>query len=220
MRQFSDDGVLPTFPTAQRPYSRPRRSRLGGTSHFRKQIYQRDLWVQPLSDATGRFRDTSPEFFQNNQAMVHRLVPWLNRELNCLLAPQDNRLSYVLELILRMIKQHHISSRQFREAIQQYMGDNYMHFIHEFYQFARSPYDMYGFDDNANYEPGVRLQAEEVAISESSEDEMDYEPRIGVTDAAVAEAADFFAVRLNVHACMPVSLSNVECCMCSQIRRT
>ena len=167
LRQYRDAGVLPRSTTSRQP----RRSRLTGTSNFRRQTYQRDLWVRPLTDFTGRYRETTPEFFQLNPAMTHRLVPWLNRELNVLLTSHETRLAYVLEMILGMLKQHHIRSRPFREALRQYMGGNTEHFVHEFYQFARSPYDMYGFDENAEYQPRNNLQHEEVAVSESSEDE-------------------------------------------------
>ena len=168
MRQFAQEGVLP-----RQTERRPMRSRLTGTSNFRRRTYQRDLWVRPLSDVTGRYRETTPEFFQLNPAMTHRLVPWLNRELNVLLVSHENRLSYVLELILRLITQFHIRSRAFREAVQSYIGSHTEHFIHEFFQFARSPYDMYGFDENADYQPRNNLQQEEVmAISESSDEDV------------------------------------------------
>jgi E3 ubiquitin-protein ligase Topors len=168
LRQFSEDGVLPN---AQRPRGM---SRITGTSSFRRRTYAKDLWVQPLSDITGRYRETTPEFFQLNPAMTHRLVPWLNRELNVLLTNQDHR-SYVLDMIIRLITQHHILSRHFRDALQQYTAENTEHFIHEFYQFARSPYDMYGFDENAQYDRRERqFNFEEVAVesSESSDDEV------------------------------------------------
>ncbi|XP_032788026.1 E3 ubiquitin-protein ligase Topors isoform X2 [Daphnia magna] len=167
MRQFAQEGVLP-----HATERRPTRSRLTGTSTFRRRAYQRDLWVRPLSDITGRYRETTPEFFQLNPAMTHRLVPWLNRELNVLLVNHENRLSYVLQLILRLITQLHIRSRAFREAIQSYIGAYTEHFIHEFFQFARSPYDMYGFDENADYQPRNNLQQEEVAVSESSDEDV------------------------------------------------
>lgn len=165
MRDF-ENGVLPTTLT------RPRRARRTGTSSFRRSIYfQRDLWVRPLSDITGRFRQTTPEFFQLNPAMTHRLVPWLNRELNVLLTNHEDRVSYVLELIMRMITQNHICSRAFREALQEFTGAQTEHFIHEFFQFARSPFDMHGFDENANYEPRNSIAHEEVALSDESSDE-------------------------------------------------
>jgi len=125
-----------------------------------------------MSDITGRYRETTPEFFQLNPAMTHRLVPWLNRELNVLLTNHENRVSYVLDLILRMITQSHICSRAFREALQEYTGAQTEHFIHEFFQFARSPFDMHGFDENANYEPRNTISHEEVAVSESSDEDI------------------------------------------------
>ena len=176
LRAFRDSHVLPNarIPSHNRGRNR---SSLTGTSSFRRQVYARDHWVQPLSDITGRYRETTPEFFQLNPAMTHRLVPWLNRELNALLENHDNRLHYVLELILRLITQHHIRSRQFRDALRQYFTGRTEHFIHEFYQFARSPYDMYGFDENAQYERrDQQLNFEEVAVESSSESSEDEEP--------------------------------------------
>ena len=167
LRDFHENGILPTAE------ARPRRVRRTGTSNFRRAIYfQRDLWVRPMSDITGRYRETTPEFFQLNPAMTHRLVPWLNRELNVLLTNHENRVSYVLDLILRMITQSHICSRAFREALQEYTGAQTEHFIHEFFQFARSPFDMHGFDENANYEPRNTISHEEVAVSESSDEDI------------------------------------------------
>lgn len=108
--------------------------------------------------------------------MTHRLVPWLNRELNVLLTNHENRLPYVLQLILRMLEQHHIRSRAFRDALRQYFGANTEHFIHEFFQFARSPYDMYGFDENAEYQSRSSFQHEEVSVSESSDEDVPSHP--------------------------------------------
>ena len=161
-----ENGVLPNAARPRRP------ARRNGTSSFRRAIYfQRDLWVRPLSDITGRFRQTTPEFFQLNPAMTHRLVPWLNRELNVLLTNHEDRVSYVLELIMRMITQNHICSRAFREALQEFTGAQTEHFIHEFFQFARSPFDMHGFDENANYQPRNSISHEEVALTDESTDE-------------------------------------------------
>jgi E3 ubiquitin-protein ligase Topors len=130
------------------------------------------LWVCPLSDSSGQYRQTSPEFFRLNPDIIHGFVPWLNRELNVLLVSHENRLSYVLELVLRLITRFHIRSRAFRLAIQSYIGGYTEHFIHEFFQYARSPYDMYGFDENADYQPRNNLQQEEVAVSDSSDEDV------------------------------------------------
>jgi E3 ubiquitin-protein ligase Topors len=63
------------------------RRRGRATSEFRHDVYERNLYVDGGSvvDVTGRFRECSPEWFRNNEASTHRLVPWLNREMNVLL---------------------------------------------------------------------------------------------------------------------------------------
>ena len=53
-----------------------------------------------------RYRGASAAFFANNPACCHRLVPWLNRELNVLLRNDTDRVNHVLQLILEMIKRY------------------------------------------------------------------------------------------------------------------
>ncbi len=60
------------------------------------------MYVNPDSvvDTTGRYRETSPEWFRANPAQTHRLVPWLNRELNALLEdPQRTNYSVTQEIL-------------------------------------------------------------------------------------------------------------------------
>jgi len=54
--------------------------------------------TQPVGGAT-RYRRTTPEFYRRNPACVHRLVPWLNRELVAILPHRDN-VQFVLDFIL------------------------------------------------------------------------------------------------------------------------
>lgn len=37
-----------------------------------------------------RYRRTTPQFFRSNPAVLHRLMPWLNRELIAVLSSRDN----------------------------------------------------------------------------------------------------------------------------------
>ncbi|EFX62528.1 hypothetical protein DAPPUDRAFT_120140 [Daphnia pulex] len=89
--------------------------------------------------------------------MTHRLIPWLNRELFVLLVNDDYQLPNLLEKIMKMVTKYHICSQDFREGILCEIGGNTDHFIHEFYQFARLPYDMDGFDGNSNYDSRINL---------------------------------------------------------------
>ncbi|CAB4062117.1 TOPORS [Lepeophtheirus salmonis] len=134
---------LPTFPTVHQMQSGfgangPlwRRRRGTASNEFRKSVYERNLWVDPQSlvDITGRYRECSPEWFRNNPAQTHRLVPWLNRELS-------------------LICSYDILSQRFMDTIRVYIGERTSHFSHEFYYYARSVYDLIGYDRNAVHRP-------------------------------------------------------------------
>jgi len=98
---------------------------------------------QVYSQAVGFFCRRHPEEMQ-------RMIPWLSRELFAILrAPGIS--SLVLERVLDLLPNHEIHSRQFWSGVETYLRHHCDHFIHEFYNFARSPYDMIGFDENAVY---------------------------------------------------------------------
>ena len=82
------------------------RRRGRATSEFRRDIYIRNLYVDPesISDITGRYRDCSPAWYRTNPAQTHRLVPWLNRELNVLLEGSQHQSAHVTQKILQLIK--------------------------------------------------------------------------------------------------------------------
>lgn len=134
-------------------YYRQRRShRDVSTSNYRRSIYEDNMWVQALPDVTGRFRDISPQFFSENPAARNQLVPWLNRELNALLNENTQHVMYVVDVILTQMTRHHIRSRFFKNLLHEYLGNRTEHFIHEFYNFMRSPFDMIGYDRYAYYQ--------------------------------------------------------------------
>ena len=99
------------------------------------------MQVDPEStiDVTGRYRDCSPNWYRNNPAQKHRLVPWLNRELNALLdsTTAANRVAYIMEMILGEIEVHEIRSEEMKERLQPYLGIRTEHFQYELYHFAR-----------------------------------------------------------------------------------
>ncbi|CAG2055763.1 unnamed protein product [Timema podura] len=159
----------PVIPSHRRYHLRNRNHRQLASVDFRRSIYARDLWSQPLPDVTGRYRECSPEFYRNNPTQVHRLVPWLNRELGVVLN-NASHLALVLDLILHLITSFEIGSSEFRSRIVLYIGHNVDHFIHEFYTFASSPYDMIGFDESTTYFRNNSI-AVEIPTELSSSDE-------------------------------------------------
>lgn len=90
-------------------------------------------------------------FFRANPALLHRLAPWLNRELNVLLNANEAHVQFVMSRILDLITQTPIRSPRFSAAVSAYIGRHTEHFVHEFYSFASSPYDLSAYDRYANY---------------------------------------------------------------------
>ena len=120
------------------------------TSSFRRSIYRDGLWVRSVADS-GRCRDTSAEFFARNPTAVHRLMPWLNRELMALLRnPAD--VAFLLEVILSTVLRVDITSETFHDLVAPFLGARTRHFVHEFHTFARSPFNMEAYDTRVVYE--------------------------------------------------------------------
>ena len=130
-----------------------RRGRTSNTSEFRRDLYFRNLYVDPesISDITGRYRDSSPAWYRTNPAQTHRLVPWLNRELNVLLEGSEHQSAHVTQKVLQFIERFEIRSPEFHEKLLPYLANRTDHFQHEFYHYARSVYDMIGYDRTATY---------------------------------------------------------------------
>ncbi|CAG4977736.1 unnamed protein product [Parnassius apollo] len=152
------------------PEARVQPRRRSPTS-FRRTVYRHNLWARPLPDFTGRFRDCSPVFYRYNTSQMHRLAPWLTRELHYLLNENVGHVSYVISKILELLPQYHINSPEFREAMQRYFGDRTEHFLHELYCFASTPYDMTGYDRNVQYTTDTRISTMVNEVISSSESE-------------------------------------------------
>lgn len=80
-------------------------------------------------------------------------MPWLNRELNAIL-DSPAHLAHVIEHIMELITRIHILSPEFHAHLEPYLSPWTGHFIHEFYCYARSPYDMVGYDFHVQYQAG------------------------------------------------------------------
>ena len=89
---------------------------------------------------------------------IYRLVPWLNRELNALMPSAIHQVPHVLQQVLDLIERYPIQGVDFRMAMDLYLGANCAHFQHEFLNFARSVYDMVGYDRVAQYGPPPPLE--------------------------------------------------------------
>ncbi|GAA6065657.1 topoisomerase I binding, arginine/serine-rich a [Tachysurus ichikawai] len=128
-----------------------RSSRQQEVMRFRRWLYRCDVRVHGVRDG-GRSRDMSAEFFRKNPACLHRLVPWLKRELAVLYGSHDSVADVVLHLILSMITRHDIQDEAFLRELRPFLSSRTEHFLHEFLSFAKSPFNMEAYDRHAVYD--------------------------------------------------------------------
>ncbi|XP_075681771.1 E3 ubiquitin-protein ligase Topors [Rhinoderma darwinii] len=139
--------------------------------NYRRSIYRAGLRVRNIQDG-GRYRDISAEFFRRNPACLHRLVPWLKRELTVLFGSHGSLVNIVQHIIMRNVTLYDMESQAFVEDLQPFLLHRTDHFIHEFINFARCPYNIEAYDQHANYdcpapsyEEGSRSESSVITIS-------------------------------------------------------
>ena len=182
MQQILEDSSLQR-PSRRRHYPASnhrawRTLRQAASSSFRRGIYLNGLKAKEPTNTRRRFRETAPEFFRNNDAVTHRLVPWLNRELNAVLEGREDHVAYVMDLIMDLIKRHNIDSEEFYQHVYPFVGRHTRHFMHEFLMFAKSPYHMAAYDQHVTYEPSteyVNEQSDTETIRHSDDNGSDVE---------------------------------------------
>lgn len=115
---------------------------------------------------------------------MHRLVPWLNRELTYLLLENSGHIAYVLTRILDLLPQFHITSPEFREEMYRFFGSRTDHFLHELHCFASTPYDITGYDRCVQYTTDSRVYVNTVNDISSSDSDSGDSDVVEVLDAA------------------------------------
>lgn len=106
---------------------------------------------------------------------MHRLMPWLNRELLCLNTDQPQPISYVVQRIDTLIQTYDMTSHDFASRIRALVPNHTDHFIHELINYARSPYDLVGYDRFVTYTPRFESETNDVVTLSSSEEGSDVE---------------------------------------------
>lgn len=119
---------------------------------------------------------------------MHRLVPWLNRELLCLC--EDQPISYTVQRIGELIQTYDMTSFEFQSRIQNIVPNHTEHFIHELINYSRSPYDLIGYDRFVTYLPRFEGDSNDVVTLSSSEESSDVEfvgPIVPIIDVESTE---------------------------------
>lgn len=99
-----------------------------------------------------RTRITSASFYRDNPALTHRLQPFVCRELSALINCEFEA-QFLAQRVMDAVLNHDIRSRSFRRTVENYLVSNTDHFIHEFYSFATSPFELNEYDTNTTYVP-------------------------------------------------------------------
>lgn len=135
---------------------------------WRRYIYHRRLHARPLPDINGRMRECSAAFYRENPAQIHRLMPWINRELVALCRNNPAQVSIIIEDFPNLLMTQDITSPAFRERVCYWGRARTAHFIHELLNFARSPYDIIGYDRSVQYDPYYNNNVVVLSSSSSS----------------------------------------------------
>lgn len=144
--------------------------------NFRRELYRRGVRVRNVTDG-GRSRDISAEFFRRNPACLHRLIPWLKRELTVLYGGHGSLVNIVQHIVMSQITRCDMDDHAIEEELRPFLQGRAEHFLHEFITFAKSPFDMQAYDRHAVYDcPGPSNEdsstnSSVIAISEDEDEE-------------------------------------------------
>ncbi|XP_028312152.1 E3 ubiquitin-protein ligase Topors-like [Gouania willdenowi] len=119
--------------------------------NFRRELYRRGVRVRNVRDG-GRFRDISAEFYKRNPACLHRLIPWLTRELRVLYGAHGSLVNIVQHIIMSRITTYDMEAGAILEELRPFLQGRTDHFLHEFISFAKAPFNMEAYDQHAVYD--------------------------------------------------------------------
>ncbi|XP_034774157.1 E3 ubiquitin-protein ligase Topors-like [Acipenser ruthenus] len=154
---------------------------------FRRALYRTGVRVRNVHDG-GRYRDISAEFFRRNPACLHRLVPWLKRELTVLYGAHGSLVNIVQHIIMTRITRCDMEDQAIQNELKPFLLTRTEHFLHEFISFARAPYNMDAYDQHAVYDcPAPSYEegsSSELSVITISADEADTEEDQGMVSMA------------------------------------
>ncbi|KJE93508.1 hypothetical protein CAOG_04288 [Capsaspora owczarzaki ATCC 30864] len=138
----------PSTPLARSVVSIPRTA---ASRERRRVIYANRLRAMYLGGgAPSRCHAIDPASFQRQPQLVQRLVPWIARDLDVLLADAST-VTFVLNYILSLLEEVDLQSNAFVALVQSFLHEHSEHFVHELVQFARSTLDMAAYDRHVQY---------------------------------------------------------------------
>nr|XP_020010837.1 E3 ubiquitin-protein ligase Topors-like [Castor canadensis] len=118
---------------------------------FRRALYYSGIWVKYVRGYRLE-KHFSANYFKKNPGSLHRLVPWLKRELTAVYGDYGYTVKNILDAILHLMKEYDLDSESFIHLLEPYLLQHTHHFLHEFISFVHSPYNMETYDRRAIYQ--------------------------------------------------------------------
>ncbi|KAM8882425.1 uncharacterized protein ACB058_002218 [Synchiropus picturatus] len=123
---------------------------------FRRSLYRSSIQVTGIAGVNGhqQQQDVSAESFRCNPVALHRLRPWLRRELTVLYGAHSSLVDIVQRFIMSCLVRHGLQEvRVLEDEMRPFLLARTNHFLHELICFARSPLSLDLYDQQAVYEP-------------------------------------------------------------------
>lgn len=118
---------------------------------FRRALYYSGIWVTHVQGYRLE-KHLSANYFKRNPGSLHRLVPWLKRELTAVYGDYGYTVKNILSTILHHMTEYDLDSESFIHLLEPYLQQHTHHFLHEFISFVHSPYNMETYDQRAIYQ--------------------------------------------------------------------
>nr|XP_010334306.1 LOW QUALITY PROTEIN: E3 ubiquitin-protein ligase Topors-like [Saimiri boliviensis boliviensis] len=118
---------------------------------FRRALYYSGIWVTHVQGYKPQQHFTA-NYFKRNPGCLHRLVPWLKRELTAVYGDYGYTVKNILTTILHHMTKYDLDSESFIHFLEPYLLQYTHHFLHEFISFVHSPYNMETYDQRAIYQ--------------------------------------------------------------------
>ncbi|KAL1777140.1 hypothetical protein HispidOSU_023880, partial [Sigmodon hispidus] len=118
---------------------------------FRRALYYSGIWVKHVQGSALE-KHFSASYFKRNPSSLHRLIPWLKRELTAVYGDSGYTVKNILTSILHHMTIFNLDSESFIHLLEPYLLQHTHHFLHEFMSFVHSSYNMETYDRSAIYQ--------------------------------------------------------------------
>ncbi|XP_060857626.1 E3 ubiquitin-protein ligase Topors-like [Metopolophium dirhodum] len=124
-------------------------------------VYVDDVWAMPLPDTAGHFRYFTSANYRDDPTEMFRMFEFIIRDVVAIresvrvedlpMAFPENIDMIVTSWIMQSLASYEISHSDFFNNLRPLLNTRTLHFCHELYNFANSPYNIVDYDRNVQY---------------------------------------------------------------------